>query len=53
MQAYAMYDKELGEWYISIYDSRNYANSEQFFGYETKEQAEGDIPFKIAKMRSR
>lgn len=51
MQAYAMFDKELGEWYVSIYDSCHYANSQQFFGYTTKEQAEEDMPLLIAKMR--
>ncbi len=53
MQAYVMYDSELGEWYVSIYDSRNYSNSQQFFGYETKEQAEEDMPFLVAKLRRR
>lgn len=51
MQAAVMFDKELGEWYVSIYDTRNYANSQQFFGYETKAQAEEDMPLLIAKMR--
>jgi hypothetical protein len=51
MRAYTMFDKELGEWYVSVYDTRNYANSQQFFGYATKEQAEEDTPILIAKMR--
>jgi hypothetical protein len=53
MQAYVMYDKELDEWYVSVYDTRNYANSQQFFGYETKAQAEADMPLLVAKLRSR
>jgi len=53
MQAVVMYDKELGEWYVSIYDTRNYSNSEQFFGYETKAQAEEDMPLLVAKLRRR
>jgi len=51
MQAYTMFDKELGEWYVSIYDTRNYANSQQFFGYESKAQAEEDMPLLVVKMR--
>ena len=51
MQAYVMYDIELDEWYVSVYDSRNYANSRQFFGYTTKAQAEEDMPLLVAKMR--
>lgn len=51
MQAYAMYDKELDEWYVSIYDADNPDNSRQFFGYTTEEQAAADIPLLIAKMR--
>lgn len=53
MQAVVMFDKELGEWYVSIYDTRNYANSQQFFGYETKRQAEDDMPLLVAKLRAR
>lgn len=53
MQAYVMYDKELDEWYVSVYDSRNYANSQQFFGYTTKEQAEEDMPLLVARIRRR
>lgn len=53
MQAFVMYDRELGEWYVSIYDTRNAANSQQFFGYETKEQAEGDMPLLAANLRRR
>jgi hypothetical protein len=53
MQASVMFDKELGEWYVSIYDTRNYANSQQFFGYETKAQAEKDMPFLVARLRAR
>jgi hypothetical protein len=51
MQAYAMYDKELDEWYVSIYDADNPDRSRQFFGYATQEQAEGDIPLLLRKMR--
>lgn len=53
MQAYVMFDKELGEWYVSIYDSVNYSNSQQFFGYETRAQAEEDMPLLVAKLRAR
>lgn len=53
MQAYVMFDKELGEWYVSIYDTRNAVNSHQFFGYETKAQAEADMLLLVAKMRRR
>lgn len=53
MQAAVMFDKELGEWYVSIYDTRNYANSQQFFGYETKEQATEDMPLLVAKLQAR
>ena len=53
MQAYTMYDKDLDEWYVSIYDTRNYANSQQFFGYTTEQQAKDDMPLLVAKMRSR
>ncbi len=53
MKAYVMFDSELGEWYVSIYDSRNYANSQQFFGYETEQQATEDMPLLIAKLRRR
>ncbi len=53
MQAYVMFDSELGEWYVSIYDSRNYSNSQQFFGYETEHQATEDMPLLIEKLRRR
>ena len=53
MKAAVMFDKELGEWYVSIYDTRNYSNSQQFFGYETKVQAEEDAPLLVAKLRAR
>lgn len=53
MQAVVMFDKELGEWYVSIYDNRNYANSQQFFGYESKSQAEEDMPLLVAKLQAR
>jgi hypothetical protein len=53
MQAVVMFDKELGEWYVSIYDTRNYANSQQFFGYETKAQAEEDMPLLVTKLQAR
>ena len=53
MKASVMFDKELGEWYVSIYDTLNYANSEQFFGYTTKEQAEEDMPLLVEKLRAR
>lgn len=51
MQAYVMFDKELGEWYVSIYDTRNHGNSQQFFGYTTEQQATEDMPILVAKMR--
>ena len=53
MQACVMYDKELDEWYVSIYDTRDYANSQQFFGYTTKQQAEEDMPLLVAKLQRR
>ena len=53
MNASVMYDIELGEWYVSIYDSVNYSNSQQFFGYETKAQAEEDMPLLVAKLQAR
>jgi len=53
MNASVMYDIELGEWYVSIYDTVNYSNSQQFFGYESKEQAEQDMPLLVAKLRKR
>lgn len=53
MQSYVMFDKELGEWYVSIYDTRNYANSQQFFGYATKQQAEEDMPLLVVKLQRR
>lgn len=53
MSTVVMFDRELGEWYVSIYDSVNYGNSQQFFGYETKVQAEEDMPLLVAKLRAR
>jgi len=51
MNAFTMYDADLDEWYVSIYDTRNADNSQQFFGYTTKAQADEDTPFLIAKMQ--
>lgn len=53
MEAFTMYDADLDEWYVSIYDRHNTANSRQFFGYTTEQQAADDIPFLIRKMRAR
>ena len=52
MQAFTMYDPELDEYYVSIYDARRPERSRQFFGYATKEQADQDMSLLIAKMRS-
>ena len=51
MQAFVMYDADLDEWYISAYDQNDAARSFQVFGYQTREQAEADIPYQIRKRR--
>lgn len=51
MQAFTMYDPDLDEYYVSIYDARHPERSRQFFGYTTEEQANQDTPLLIAKMR--
>lgn len=48
MTSFIQYDKDLGEWFIGIVYG---AWIETFYGYTTKEQAEGDAPIKLAAAR--
>lgn len=52
LHGFIMFDHGLDEWYIIVIDSNNVLYAEQFFGYSTERQAQGDISACIRRVRA-